>query len=259
MCLLAIHFRSFADSPLAAAANREEFFNRASLPPRLLAPSGSAPSGSTPRVLCGVDALAGGTWLGVNERGLFVAVTNRRKSQLPPAPRSRGQLCLDLLGCRSAEEAGRMAAVELATGRYAGANFVCADAETAEVIHAGDRLERRELAPGLHLIANGDLDEADDLRLALARELFAARPAATAADFLAAAQQVCGHYVADASPVRPSIVLRGADRGTVSSTLVSLAADPEQAVYRYAAGSPDRTPFTDYSQLLRSLCDGSAK
>lgn len=254
MCLLAIHFRSFAEAPLAAAANREEFFSRASLPPRLLAASGAAP-----RVLCGVDALAGGTWLGVNEQGVFVAVTNRRKTNVPSAPRSRGQLCLDLLGCRSAEAAGRLAAAELSSGRYAGANFICADAETAEVIHAGDWLERRTLAPGLHLIANGDLDEQDDSRLALARELFSARPAATAAEFLAAAQQVCGHYLADSSPARPSIVLRAADRGTVSSTLVSLAADPRQAVYRFAAGPPDRTPFADYSQLLRSLCDGSAR
>lgn len=254
MCLLAIHFRSFAEAPLAAAANREEFFSRASLPPRLLEASGDAL-----RVLCGLDALAGGTWLGVNERGVFVAVTNRRKTRLPPAPRSRGQLCLDLLACRSAKEAGRLAVAELSTGRYAGANYVYADADSADVIHAGDRLERIAIAPGFHLIANGNLDDPDDSRLLLARELFAARPAATAAEFLAAAQQVCGHYVADASLGRPSIVLRAADRGTVSSTLVSLAANPQQAIYRYADGPPDRAPFEDYSPVLRSLCDGSVR
>ncbi|HUY92117.1 MAG TPA: NRDE family protein [Pirellulales bacterium] len=255
MCLLAIHFRSFAEAPLAAAANREEFFNRASLPPQLI----TAAAPGAPRVLCGVDALAGGTWLGVNERGLFVAVTNRPKTSVPLAPRSRGQLCLDLLACRSAEEASRRAVDELSTGRYAGANYVCVDSASGNVIHAGDQIERISLEPGLHLLANGDLDDPGDSRLNLARELFTARPSGTAVEFLAAAQQVCGHYLPGAGPGRPSIVLRAADRGTVSSTLVSLAAAPALAVYRYAAGPPDRTPFEDFSPLLRSLCDVSAK
>ena len=129
MCLLAVYFRAVAEAPILAAANREEFFNRPTLPPRLV-----ALENSSERALCGLDARAGGTWLGVNSRGVLVAVTNRPKQSQPPAPRSRGRLCLDLLGCRTAEEASRRALAELSTGRYAGANYMCLDRSFASVI-----------------------------------------------------------------------------------------------------------------------------
>lgn len=254
MCLLAIQFRTFAEAPLLAAANREEFFDRPAQAPRIV----DAHHRGGSQILCGIDARAGGTWLGVNPWGVFVAVTNRPKAHVPAAPRSRGQLCLDLLACRSAEEAAQRAFDELSSGRYAGANYVCIDSASGNVIHGGDCIERIGLGPGLHLLANGDVNEPHDARLALARELFSKKPLGTPAEFLTAAKQVCGHYPPDASSGMPSIVLRAADRGTVSSTLVSLADDPSEAVYQYAPGPPDLASYEDFSPLLRSLRNGSA-
>ena len=255
MCLLALQFRTFSEAPLLAAANREEFFDRPALSPRLIEPANRGDS----RILCGVDVRAGGTWLGVNQWGMFVAVTNRHKTSLPTAPRSRGQLCLDLLACRTAEDAGRRAFDELSSGRYAGANYICVDSHSGAVIHGGDRIERIPLEPGLHLLANGDLNDPRDARLELARELFSARPAAAAGEFLATAQQVCSHYLPGGGVGGPSIVLRAADRGTVSSTLVSLAAVSAESAYHYADGPPDRARYEDYSPLLHALFNGSAK
>ena len=94
MCLLALFFRVVEDAPIVAGAIREEFFDRGGEPPALL-------EGPT-RVVAGIDPTAGGTWFGVNERGLLVAVTNRRKSQSPEAPPSRGLLVRELLQCASA-------------------------------------------------------------------------------------------------------------------------------------------------------------
>lgn len=252
MCLLAIHYRTLAEAPVLAAANREEFFDRSALPPRLVQPK----AGASQRALCGLDARAGGTWLGVNSHGLLVAVTNRHKTHPPQAPRSRGQLCLDLLACRTAAEAARLAMEELAANRYAGANYACLDARSGVVIHAGDRLEEIALSPGLHLLANRDLNDPHDVRLQLARELFAAQPIRSIDEFLPAAKRVCGHYVHEGrlgDRKRPSIVLRAADRGTVSSSLVVLAEDKEQGVYQYAPGPPDTAGYHDYSELLRGL------
>src|SRR2546425_423394 len=81
---------------------------------------------------------AGGTWFGVNERGVLVAVTNRLKSQPPPQPRSRGLLARDLLACPSAAVAADLAARELGQNRYAGCNLLCADADRALLLHGGD-------------------------------------------------------------------------------------------------------------------------
>src|SRR5438270_389628 len=100
MCLLALLYRVADDAPVVVGANREEYYQRGGDPPRQL--DGVAAVG-------GVDPSHGGTWLGVSAGGFLVAVTNRRKSRLPPRPRSRGLLARDLLGQKSAAAAAREA------------------------------------------------------------------------------------------------------------------------------------------------------
>src|SRR5438094_573074 len=105
MCLLALFYRVAEDAPVVVGANREEFYARGGEPPSLHA-------GPLPFV-AGVDPVAGGTWLGVNARGVLVAVTNRRRSETPPNPRSRGLLVRQLLALPTAKEAADVAAREL--------------------------------------------------------------------------------------------------------------------------------------------------
>lgn len=243
MCLLALQFRTFAAAPVLVAANREEYYNRpASLP---------AVQPGSPRVLCGIDQRAGGTWLGVNEHGLVVGVTNRLKSHLPAAPRSRGLLCRELLACPSAAEAIALGERELATDHYAGANYLCADRDCAAVIHAGDRLETIELSPGLHLLSNGDVDDCADARQLYARYLFSIRFPSSPQAFLDRAQEVCQQGPNSAGDC--TIILRGDDRGTVSSTLISLAAHAEDSVFLHSPQAPDLSAYADYSPRLREL------
>ncbi|MCA9188263.1 MAG: NRDE family protein, partial [Planctomycetales bacterium] len=119
MCLIAIQYKLVPDAPVLVAANREERYDRVSLPP-------SIQSGK-PRVLSGIDQEAGGTWLGVNQNGLFVGACNRRKIMPALISRSRGLLCRDMLRAGSAREAMDLAMEEVMTGKYNGANFICAD------------------------------------------------------------------------------------------------------------------------------------
>ncbi len=236
MCVMAILYKTAKNAPVLVAANREESVNRPTQAPKI--------QSGTPRVVCGVDRKAGGTWFGVNQHGLVAAVTNRRKTIVPSEPRSRGLLCRELLECRSAGEAAERALEALGGGRYDGANYVCLDPQRAIAIHAGDRLGPCEIEPGLHLMANGDLDDADDRRLALARALLEANPPATVAEFLARTADVCAHA---------QIIVRETERGTVSSDQVALTAAAGRGVYRHAPGPPDRQPYDDCSQLLRGL------
>jgi uncharacterized protein with NRDE domain len=97
MCLLALLFRVVEDAPLVVGANREEFYARGGEPPRIL--------DGPVRAVAGVDPTAGGSWFGVNEHGVLVALTNRIKSNPPAQPRSRGLLVRDLLACASANVA----------------------------------------------------------------------------------------------------------------------------------------------------------
>jgi hypothetical protein len=56
---------------------------------------------------------------------------------------------------------------------------------------------------------------------------------------------------------QPPVLLRGQDRGTVSSTLLILRRDLATSTYLHADGPPDRAAYTDYSHLLRQI--GAAK
>jgi uncharacterized protein with NRDE domain len=242
MCLLAILYQQIPDAPVAVAANREEFFDRPFLAPRVL--------GTRARYLAGVDQRAGGTWLGVNGHGLVVAVTNRPKAVVPSEPRSRGLLCCDLLEMTTITEAAAHLRRELLSGHYAGANFVLASDASGVIFEAGDSLCESPMRPGLHLVTNGPANDPADPRQQLAREMFdAAGPRDTPA-FVDAAERVCRQGL-DATG--RSIIVRRPERGTVSSTILALTRDPSDAVYRFAPDAPDRVEFDDYSAALRNL------
>ncbi len=243
MCLLTIVYRTSASAPIMVAANREEFFNRPSSPPEI--------HDGAPRVLCGTDLRAGGTWLGVNEHGLVVAVTNRLKATLPAAPRSRGVLCRELLKCKSASEAAERAVRELQTGQYAGANYVCLDFSNGYVVHGGDVLRAIALDPGVHLITNADLDDPLDRRQKYVRRLLAPRFPRDAAAFLAAMRAILPQGP-DAT-TGETVLVRFDNRGTVSSSILALTRRAEEAVLQVASGSPDCTPYVDQSDLLRKV------
>ena len=243
MCLLALFYRVVEDAPIVAGANREEFYERGGEPPRLL-------EGAI-RAVAGIDPLAGGTWFGVNEKSVLIAVTNRRKSEPPARPRSRGLLARELLTCPSAEAAVDRAVRALEQNVYAGCNFLCADAERAVVIHAGDWLRVRPLPPGLHVLTNRDVNDASDDRLSYALDWLAHRRY-SAADFcVQALRQLCAQH----KPDDPPMCFREKDRGTVSSSIVALRGSPARGVYLHAQGSPDRTSYVDYSDLLRDMDD----
>jgi uncharacterized protein with NRDE domain len=240
MCLLAILYRAIDDSPIILAANREETYARGGLP--LDIRQGPVP------FIAGLDPAAGGTWLGVSAARLVVAVTNRRKTQVPEQPRSRGLLVRDLLGLRSAREAAQTAARELSKPLYAGCNIVCADRDSLWVVHAGDWLRMRSLAPGYHLLTNDDINDPHDRRIAWAlNHLHEAAPR-TADEALGNLQRIASH----AGPDTP-ICLHGHDRGTVASTLLSLDQRPRRSRLLHANGPPDRTPYTDRTDLLWEL------
>ena len=243
MCLLAIQYRLVPESPILVAANRDEFYDRSATPP-------SIQSGK-PRVLCGLDQQASGTWLGVNQHGLFVAACNRPKLMTPHAPTSRGVLCRDLLRAGSARQAVDMALEELATGNYDGVNYVIADSESGWVVHGGNEQEVVELKEGLSIISNRDVNDPRDERVKLARRLLTIQTLDSPVKFLAVASKVFARPPSALG--RPSMVVRGKTRGTVSSTLISLGQKPRDAIYQYAVGAPDKAKFEDYSPLLRDI------
>ncbi|WP_180684146.1 NRDE family protein [Tepidicella baoligensis] len=92
MCLIAFALGMRADCPLLLAANRDEFWQRPTLPLSVWA----LPDGT--RVCSGRDLRAGGTWLGISQTGRVAMLTNVRSGTPDAAPRSRGELVTHWLG-----------------------------------------------------------------------------------------------------------------------------------------------------------------
>jgi uncharacterized protein with NRDE domain len=241
MCLLALFFRMVEDASVVVGANREEYYRRGGEPPRLLEGPIAA--------VAGIDPVAGGTWLGINAQSVLVAVTNRRKSEGPARPRSRGLLTRELLACPSAAAAVECAIRALERNEYDGCNYLCADAERAVVIESGDWLRVRPLPPGLHVLTNRDVNDASDARLNHALAWLGRRHYETADQCVQALGQLCGQT----EPEHPPMCFRDKDRGTVSSSIVALRGSLSRSLYLHAQGPPDRTPYEDYSALLHDM------
>ena len=243
MCLLAIQYRLVPEAPILVAANREELYDRPWHNPSI--------QPGKPRVMCGIDGKSGGTWLGVNQNGLFVGASNRFKFANPANPKSRGLLCMELLRANSARHAVDIALEELNANKFEGVNFVIADAESGWAVHSDDETEVVEMEEGLNIIANGDLNDPRDERVKLARRLLTLQTLDSPVKFLAVASKAFARN--PTGPDRPSMVHRGAEKGTVSSTLIALGKKPRDAIYQFAAGTPDQTRYEDFSPLLRDI------
>lgn len=149
MCLILLALDVHPDYSLIVAANRDEFYDR---------PTARAAFWSdAPWVLAGRDLRAGGTWLGVDRRGRFAAVTNYRQGQREgAAPRSRGHLVSDYL-TGPMDGRAHMAGVERDAALYHGFNLIAGDVRT--LFYFSNRESgARELEPGVYGLSNHLLD-----------------------------------------------------------------------------------------------------
>jgi uncharacterized protein with NRDE domain len=175
MCTMVVLTRPGHDWPLLLAANRDEMIGRPWRPPARHWPD-------RPEVVAGLDELAHGSWFGLNDHGVVAGILNRFGT-LGPAPgqRSRGELVLEALDHADAEAAAQ-ALADVDPRAYRPFNMIIADNRHAFWLRHADaggrqRLSVRPLAPGLAMIAAGDLNETETPRLRRYRPRFAAAPA----------------------------------------------------------------------------------
>jgi uncharacterized protein with NRDE domain len=151
MCLVLIALDSHPDYSLVVAANRDEFYDRPSATAAFWA--------DAPSVLAGRDLQAGGTWLGVDRRGRFAAVTNYRQGQREPiAPRSRGHLVREYL-TTGIDVRAHIERVQRDASLYNGFNLIAGDARA--LFYFSNREGRvRPLGAGIYGLSNHLLDTA---------------------------------------------------------------------------------------------------
>lgn len=220
MCVLAL----FLD-PLIVAANRDEFRDRPSAPPGEIEPG----------IIGGRDLESGGTWLGVNRQGLFVAVVNRHRPGKSAKSWSRGLLALDALRCRELGEVEALVRKRTDERPLAGFNLVAATDREGACFEFDGSLRVKTLAAGGFVITtNRDLDDPKMPEKAVFDRLDPAPDETSLRDFLKSHEgerPICKHD----------------DRyGTVSSTIYA------GKRLLFAEGPPCRTEYRDCSRLLDS-------
>jgi uncharacterized protein with NRDE domain len=241
VCTLAIYFRQFEDFPLIVAANRDESFNRPSLPPRIIS--------KAPLIGAGKDLVAGGTWLGWNEHGLVAGILNRRTSleAKSDAVRSRGLLCLDVLSASGT--AAAWAVLRAQNGLdYNPFKLLIAQPERACIAYNdGAEIRCRELKEGLHVFSNDEIHEPPAEKMDMAHLLFSKIPDKFIGDhsldsWAEALHCALGNHDVrtDSADPKNAICVHTPYHGTVSSTLIFLERGQGRFYSYHAAGPPCR-------------------
>ena len=241
VCTFALAWQVFEDVPVAAAANRDEAVDRPSEPPGRFR--------DDPRIVAPRDREAGGTWIGVNEFGVLVAITNRWTAAELAGERSRGQLVADALTCESADEARNSVVGATDEDEYDGFYLVAADADDAVVLAWDGTLSETRFEPGVHVVVNvgravdpdvaaipeshrtsaaGQAENANRVRETLRPD---EREGASA--WLDRAADVLGDH-------EYGVCIHEGSYGTRSSSLISLGT---RWTYRHADGPPCRTSY----------------
>jgi uncharacterized protein with NRDE domain len=202
--------------------------------------------------LGGRDLNGGGTWLGLNEHAMIVAVTNRPKANVASSVRSRGLLCRDLLACTSVAEAVGEAERQMAREDFAGFNLLLLSARECTVIEAGDQSAVIPLTAGVHIVANRGLNDVHDPRVERAT-VEVDRRSAGWTDWRTCLDQAKAVCSLPAAGDLPALCLTDSEWGTVSSTIIALPEERNELAYLHAPGPPIETEYDDYSVEARRL------
>ncbi|MHC8509006.1 MAG: NRDE family protein [Rhodospirillales bacterium] len=244
MCTAVILLRSGHDWPVLLAANRDEMAARP-----WAAPARHWPD--RPHAAAGLDILAGGTWMGVNDDGLFACVLNRPGALGPMGgKRSRGELPLEALDHAEAHAAAEaLAALEPAS--YRPFNMLIADVRGAFWLRSdGESVQAAPVPEGLSMLTARDLnDTAASPRMRAWLPRFRAAPApdpdagAGAGGWFAWEALLAGKSASGEKGEDMCIDTDESGFGTVSSSLLALRAPgaPRGApriIWRFCPGPP---------------------
>jgi hypothetical protein len=229
---------------LILGANRDEIVTRPWAPPGRHWPD-------RPGVVAGLDRLAGGSWLGLNDRGVVAAMLNRRNS-LGPAPgmRSRGGLVLDALEHGNAAS-GAEALRRIDVSPYRPFNMVVADAGDAFWLrHAGaPALTVLPVPEGIGILTSREMNdtESERIRTFLPRFLAAAAPEPGLGDWASWEAILADRTEGKVDgPLAAMTIVTTSGYGTVSSALIGLPKrnpGTGRAQVRFAAGRPGEVPY----------------
>jgi hypothetical protein len=246
MCTVVILRRSGHAWPVIVGANRDEMADRPWRPPARHWPDRD-------NVVAGLDELAGGTWMGLNDEGVVACILNRAGSLGPVhGKRSRGELVLEALDHADAASAAE-ALGHLDPGAYRTFNLIVADNRDAFVLSHRDPsgslpIDVARVPEGVSMLTAHDLNDLASPRTVRYRPLFAEAPPPDPdrSDWSAWETLLASRGPEGGDRQEALNIVTDFGFGTTSSSLLALASmdRPEVLpVWRFAAGRPDEAPW----------------
>ena len=247
MCTLIVFDRIVPGYPLVIGSNRDEYYARPSASPARL----SSQIAGGPPMVAPQDLLAGGTWMGINARGLFVGLTNCRTDTPNPEARSRGQLVFDALAASSAEQA-RHSADPRHRDRYNPYFLFVADGREAFLVsEEGSGPHTSPLGPGIHVLGNVSPDHPEAERVHWVRRQAEKLPLDAGIEQIFAGLGAILATHMEISDPREGACVHTPLFGTRSSTLAAIG--PADWQLRHSEGQACEAKFKDISPLLEQL------
>ncbi len=242
MCTLVVATRLWPDLPLLVAANRDEQLARPAEPPRIR-------TAGPLKSLAPRDLEAGGTWIGLNERGVVAAITNRYGVPPDPHRRSRGALVTAALEePTAAAAASRVAALPAAD--YNPFHLLVADRVDASVVWSdGGAMHSEHVPPGTAVISERSFGAAPTDREAWLRGQVPHLLQAGPPDDPTLKALMATHR----TPPFESVCVHLADGGYGTRTTTIVRLGPDDATYAYSDGPPCTAPLTDVSHLIDAM------
>ena len=246
MCTILLAYRLEEDYPVIIGNNRDEFFARTAIPPRVFT------NGGTNRWLAPMDEKSGGSWWACNQRGLLVFLTNRWNGLPPDEDKiSRGQLVNELIQTDS-PSAARQWLLNTDLAQFNPFNLLVLTPNAGFIASNYPVFEEVSLFPGFYFIGNGPLIDDPALKCRMARRQFSC----WSKELIDSRGIISGFRDLLRTPIpQESIPPQGFNvkldgYGTTSSTLLALSGHRQPEVLcLYAGGNPLYTSYTDYSSM----------
>ena len=246
MCTVVFLRRPDHPWPLILGANRDEMMDR---PWRV--PGRHWPDREN--VVAGIDELAGGSWLGVNDEGVVAGILNRKDSLGPDENlRSRGELVLEALDQTDAVYAVE-AIADLNPASYRSFNLFVADNRDAWWLRSigpkARKVEVFEIPEGVSMLTAWDLNAEGSVRTSFHLPLFtdAVQPDPENQEWQRW-EELMGSTDHASNSVTGEAMLIQTDRGfgTLSTSLIALESSEiynARKIWRFLDRSDETTPY----------------
>jgi uncharacterized protein with NRDE domain len=257
VCTLIFLYGLIEDYPVVVLHNRYLTAGTAEEPPRVF-------EGGR-RVYAPYDIASRGTWVGFNESGLLVAVTNQETEFNEKPARSRGLLNMDLLaGCDSAEEAKGFLTDLDVRWDYRRGNFLVADSRSAwHIVWDKETLAQR-LDHGAHVVTTLTrtpgvewTERADRMwvnvekRKVRAHQLVNRLEPRGVEELIESLKLISADHGAEKGQGSLCYHDPNGKNAQTSATILAVGSKIENSRIQYCPGNPCENDFSDYSGILK--------